>query len=202
MSLCVRALTPSFCFGQSNLGLIVAVAVIVASGLVFGWQKVVFFYGVPYLVVNAYLVLITYLQHTATYIPHYRAEEFTWLRGALSTVDRTFGWPIDGVLHRITDTHVVHHLFHTMPFYHAEVRTGAGHPGVVRVGILCLQGCEQRGCACALCCLMQEATKAVRPLLGAYYLRDDTPVFQALWHSWTQCKFVDDCGAYLHFKAK
>jgi fatty acid desaturase len=72
-----------------------------------------------------------YLQHTATYIPHYRAAEFSWLRGALSTVDRTFGWPIDQILHHITDTHVVHHLFHTMPFYHAQVRSG-GLAGVCR----------------------------------------------------------------------
>jgi len=151
----------------SNVGMILAGAVIAASVMQFGWQKVVFYYGVPYLVVNSYLVLITYLQHTATYIPHYRAAEFSWLRGALSTVDRTFGWPIDQILHHITDTHVVHHLFHTMPFYHA-----------------------------------QEATEAVKPLLGAYYLRDDTPVPAALWHSWTHCKFVDSTGDILHFKAK
>lgn len=48
----------------------------------------------------------------------------------------------------------------------------------------------------------QEATEAVKPLLGAYYLRDDTPVPSALWHSWTHCKFVDSTGDILHFKAK
>jgi hypothetical protein len=49
---------------------------------------------------------------------------------------------------------------------------------------------------------VQEATEAVKPLLGAYYLRDDTPVPAALWHSWTHCKFVDSTGDILHFKAK
>lgn len=48
-------------------------------------------------------------------------DEFDWLRGALSTVDRSFGVVLNHVFHRITDTHVAHHLFHTMPFYHAAV---------------------------------------------------------------------------------
>lgn len=43
----------------SNVGMLLAGAVIAASVLQFGWQKVVFYYGVPYLVVNSYLVLIT-----------------------------------------------------------------------------------------------------------------------------------------------
>jgi omega-6 fatty acid desaturase (delta-12 desaturase) len=51
-------------------------------------------------------------------------EEFTPLRGALATVDRSYGI-LDHVLHHITDTHVMHHLFHTMPFYHAREATAA-----------------------------------------------------------------------------
>ena len=34
-------------------------------------------------------------QHNDTYIPHYHAGEFTWLRGALSSVDRSYG-PVIG----------------------------------------------------------------------------------------------------------
>ncbi|DAZ92563.1 TPA: hypothetical protein N0F65_012793 [Lagenidium giganteum] len=81
------------------------------------------FYFVPYLIVNAFLVLITYLQHTDTYIPHFREGEWNWLRGALCTVDRSFGSYLDGVLHHIVDTHVCHHIFSKMPFYHAQEAT-------------------------------------------------------------------------------
>jgi omega-6 fatty acid desaturase (delta-12 desaturase) len=88
----------------------------------FGVQAVATYYFIPYLVVNMNLVLITYLQHTDEYVPHYRPTngvEFPWLRGALATVDRSYGWLLDIVFHHISDTHVVHHLFHEMPFYNA-----------------------------------------------------------------------------------
>lgn len=85
---------------------------------------VVYIYGIPYLIVNFWLVLITYLQHTDLNLPHYTEGEWDWLRGALATVDRDYGL-INLVLHHITDTHVVHHMFSTMPHYHAEEATRA-----------------------------------------------------------------------------
>ncbi len=107
----------------SNIGFFGAVAAIAASCWVWGAQAVAAYYFVPYLVVNLYLVLITFLQHTDEKIAHYRGAEFTWLRGALSTVDRSYGWLIDEVIHHIADTHVVHHLFHEVPFYNAVEAT-------------------------------------------------------------------------------
>jgi len=151
----------------SDAGLLVAIGVIVYCGIRHSWTAVLFHYFIPYLVVNSYLVLITFLQHTATYIPHYRQAEFTWLRGALSTVDRSFGAPINSIIHHIADTHVAHHLFHTMPFYHAE-----------------------------------EATEAIKDVLGPYYLKDDTPILDSVLHSWAHCRFVDDMGSYLMFRSK
>lgn len=117
-------------------------------------MHVVYVYGVPYLIVNFWLVLITYLQHTDLQLPHYTDGEWDWLRGALATVDRDFGF-LNHVFHRITDTHVVHHLFSYLPHYHAD-----------------------------------EATKAVKQLLGEYYLYDDTPVFKALWNSFRDCNVL------------
>nr|AGG38093.1 omega-6 fatty acid desaturase 2 endoplasmic reticulum isozyme 2d [Musa AB Group] len=38
-------------------------------------------YGVPLLIVNGWLVLITYLQHTHPALPHYDSSEWDWLRG-------------------------------------------------------------------------------------------------------------------------
>lgn len=111
----------------------------------------VYVYFIPYLIVNFWLVLITYLQHTDLNLPHYTDGEWDWLRGALATIDRDYGF-INIVLHHITDTHVVHHLFHTMPHYHA-----------------------------------QEATEAVKGLLGDYYRYDSTPIAVALWNSFRDC---------------
>lgn len=95
----------------------------VAKGL--GW--VVCVYGGPLLVVNAFLVLITFLQHTHPSLPHYDSSEWDWLRGALATVDRDYGI-LNKVFHNITDTHVAHHLFSTMPHYHAMEATKAIKP--------------------------------------------------------------------------
>ena len=105
---------------QSPLIVVSVIGMLVAAGVlgwlvsVYGAAAVAAYYGVPYLIVNAHLTLITYLQHTDTYVPHYREPEFTWLRGALSTVDRSYGAWLDDAFHHIADSHVVHHLFHTV----------------------------------------------------------------------------------------
>lgn len=88
----------------------------------YGFLLILKLYLVPYMIVNLYLVLITYLHHTDTFIPHFREGEWTWLRGSLCTVDRSFGKWLDGVLHHIVDTHVCHHIFSKMPHYHCKVR--------------------------------------------------------------------------------
>ncbi|WVZ81271.1 hypothetical protein U9M48_028664 [Paspalum notatum var. saurae] len=85
-------------------------------------------YGVPLLVVNAWLVLVTYLQHTDPAVPRYGGREWDWLRGALATVDRDYGAVLNSAFHNITDTHVVHHLFPSMPHYHAAEATRAIRP--------------------------------------------------------------------------
>lgn len=90
-----------------------------------GW--VISVYGVPLLIVNGWLVLITYLQHTHPALPHYDSSEWDWLRGALATVDRDYGI-LNKVFHNITDTHIAHHLFSTMPHYHAMEATKAIKP--------------------------------------------------------------------------
>jgi omega-6 fatty acid desaturase (delta-12 desaturase) len=81
-------------------------------------------YVVPYFFVNAWLVMITMLQHTHPALPHYNDEEWEWLRGALATVDRSYGF-LDHFFHHIADTHVAHHLFSSMPHYHAQVNASA-----------------------------------------------------------------------------
>uniref|UniRef100_A0A0E0LJP8 Fatty acid desaturase N-terminal domain-containing protein n=1 Tax=Oryza punctata TaxID=4537 RepID=A0A0E0LJP8_ORYPU len=52
---------------------------------------------------------------------HYDQEriqsEWEWLRDSLATVDRDYG-VLNHVLHNVTDTDVLHHLFPSMPHYH------------------------------------------------------------------------------------
>ncbi|KAK9824841.1 hypothetical protein WJX81_005778 [Elliptochloris bilobata] len=93
----------------------------------FGWAWLLKVYVVPYLIVNAWLVTITLLQHTHPALPHFAAGEWDWLRGALSTVDRSYGF-LDHMFHHIADTHVAHHLFSGMPHYHAREATAVLKP--------------------------------------------------------------------------
>lgn len=103
----------------SNVFILIALVCIGYAISVFGFANVFFWYGVPYLHTNGWLVYITYLQHSDERIPHYNNDEFTFVRGALAAVDRDFGSWLNPWLHHIHDSHVVHHLFSTMPFFHA-----------------------------------------------------------------------------------
>eukprot|EP00887_Chlorella_sp_A99_P008064 scaffold12.g8064.t1 len=63
------------------------------------------------------------LRQTPPDLPHYRGEEWDWLRGALATVDRSYGRLLNTLHHHIQDTHVAHHLFSTVPHYNAHEAT-------------------------------------------------------------------------------
>ena len=77
--------------------------------------------------VNHWLVLITFLQHTDPLLPHYRAPEFTFPRGALATLDRNLlgdcgkimGWIGAHATNGISETHVLHHVSSKIPHYNA-----------------------------------------------------------------------------------
>lgn len=56
-------------------------------------------------------VAITYLHHTHPEVHHFDADSWTFVKGALATVDRDFGFVGRHLFHGIIDTHVVHHLF-------------------------------------------------------------------------------------------
>lgn len=108
----------------STLGVIGMLALLTKLSLDHGFLTVFLWYGAPYMWTNAWLVLYTWLQHTDPSIPQYGAEEWTWVKGALSTIDRDYGI-FDFFHHKIGSTHVAHHLFHEMPFYKADVATAA-----------------------------------------------------------------------------
>ncbi len=108
----------------SDIGILAALGLLLFCSWKFTFLVVFKYYFIPYLFVNMWLVLITYLQHSDPAIPHYTPKEFNFVRGALCTVDRDYG--IYNILqHRIGQTHVVHHLFSQMPFYHSLEATEA-----------------------------------------------------------------------------
>ncbi|KAI1643968.1 fatty acid desaturase-domain-containing protein [Daldinia loculata] len=141
----------------SDLGLALVAAGLYYSSLALGWQTVFLLYGVPYLWVNHWLVAITYLHHTHKDVPHYDGERWTFVAGALATVDRDFGFIGRHIFHGIIDTHVVHHLFSRIPFYYAE-----------------------------------EATEAIKPLLGDLYHSDEHSFMGSLWETSRTCQYVEN----------
>ncbi|KAJ2286188.1 hypothetical protein IWW55_007045, partial [Coemansia sp. RSA 2706] len=107
----------------SDVGLALTAGVLAYASYVWSAAAVLRMYGVPYLMVNFWLVTITYLQHSSPQVPHYADDSWNFVRGALCTVDRSYGRVLDVCLHHINDTHVAHHLFSQMPHYHAEEAT-------------------------------------------------------------------------------
>jgi omega-6 fatty acid desaturase (delta-12 desaturase) len=104
---------------RSNLGLLVVLTVLVALAAQFGVVRVLAVYGLPYVVVNAWLVIYTWLQHTDVAIPHFSSAEWHWAKGALQTVDRPYGPLINLLHHGIGSTHVCHHINSRIPHYNA-----------------------------------------------------------------------------------
>ncbi|KAI5120757.1 hypothetical protein M0805_004721 [Coniferiporia weirii] len=132
-------------------------------------------YFAPYLWVNHWLVLITFLQHTDPLLPHYRPPEFTFPRGALATLDRNLlgdlgpigAWLGAVATHGISETHVLHHVSSKIPHYNAWEATYALRERLARAGIK-LQG---------------------RP--GGW---------SEVYRVYRQCKFVEDEGNIIFYK--
>jgi omega-6 fatty acid desaturase (delta-12 desaturase) len=108
----------------STLGVVLAIVCLYVLGQSFGHTKISMLYWPAYLWVNCWLVLYTWLQHTDKDIPHFGEDEWTWVRGALCTIDRPYG-VFDWMHHHIGSTHVCHHLFSSIPCYHAQEATAA-----------------------------------------------------------------------------
>lgn len=159
----------------SDIGIVLWVIAVGASINHFGLLNTWRYYLAPYLWVNHWLVLITFLQHTDPLLPHYRAAEFTFPRGALSTMDRNLlgdlgsfmGWIGATTTHGISETHVLHHVNSKIPHYHAWEAAAALRKRLEQAGIK-LQG---------------------RP--GGW---------AEMYRSFRECKFVEDEGDIVFFK--
>ncbi|KAB8316226.1 fatty acid desaturase [Tolypothrix campylonemoides VB511288] len=91
-----------------------------------GWMWLLKYYVGPYLVFVIWLDLVTFLHHTEPDIPWYRGEDWTFLKGAISSIDRDYGF-INHIHHDI-GTHVAHHIFLNIPHYNLLKATEAIKP--------------------------------------------------------------------------
>jgi len=108
----------------SDIGIGVAATALIWYGWSNGFPSLFKHYVVPYLLCNHWIVMLTYLHHSDPTLPHYRAGEWTLLRGALATVDRPLlGWIGRTFFHNVSHDHIGHHLFSTIPFYNQPAVT-------------------------------------------------------------------------------
>lgn len=115
---------------QSDIGIAAVIGGLVAWTACHGIGEVMALYGGPYLVINAWLVLYTWLQHTDTDVPHFTDDDHNFVKGALHTIDRPYDkldpfGAIDFLHHKIGSTHVAHHYDSTIPHYKAQTATEA-----------------------------------------------------------------------------
>ena len=159
----------------SVVGVLIWLACIGVAISNFGFLTVFKTYLVPYLWVNHWLVLITFLQHTDPILPHYRAAEFTFPRGALATLDRNLlgdlgsamAWLGSHATNGISETHVLHHVCSKIPHYHAW-----------------------------------EASAALKKKLASYNLpmEGNPGSWREVYRVYKECKFVEDEGDVVFFK--
>jgi len=148
----------------SDIGVAIMGAGLLAYSAWKGIPTMMAMYGLPLIVVNAWLVIYTWLQHTDVDVPHFSAAEHNYVKGALHTIDRPYNkldpWGlIDFLHHQIGTTHVAHHFASTIPHYKA-----------------------------------QAATDAIQKSYPDLYLYDPTPIPQALWRVCKGCTAVEKRG--------
>lgn len=149
---------------QSDIGIAATLVGVVTWAVCNGLPQVMALYGGPLIVINAWLVIYTWLQHTDTDVPHFSSDSHTFVKGALHTIDRPYNkldpWgAIDFLHHQIGTTHVAHHFDSSIPHYKA-----------------------------------QAATDAIKANFPDFYLYDPTPIPQALWRVAKGCAAVEQRG--------
>lgn len=109
----------------SDVGVLLQATVLYTWYKNFGAFNVLVNWALPYVLVNHWLVFITFLQHSDPRMPHYTAEQWNFARGAAATMDREFGFVGQYLFHDIIETHVLHHYVSRIPFYNAREASAA-----------------------------------------------------------------------------
>lgn len=149
---------------KSDIGVAAVAASAIAWAACKGIPQVMALYGGPLIVVNAWLVLYTWLQHTDVDVPHFSDDDHTFVKGALHTIDRPYDkldpfGAIDFLHHKIGTTHVAHHFDSAIPHYNA-----------------------------------QKATDSIKEAYPDLYFHDPTPIPQAIWRICKGCTSVEKRG--------
>lgn len=124
---CLRPLLPPQ-VETTNKFLLGMIGILALCTVKLGLPMMFCLYAVPYWVGVVWLDVVTYLHHHGSHdveekMPWYRGEEWSYLRGGLTTIDRDYG--IFNKIHHDIGTHVVHHLFPQIPHYNLEAATEA-----------------------------------------------------------------------------
>lgn len=112
----------------------IAAALVVLAGQEFGWTAVGLYYLAPLLVFMSWLVLTTFLHHQDPDAPWFAYSNWTYVKGNLSSIDRSYGPVVDNLIHNI-GTHQIHHLFPKIPHYkllEATAHFRPAYPQLVR----------------------------------------------------------------------
>ena len=149
---------------KSDIGIAAVLGIVAAWTACNGVGQMMALYGGPLIVVNAWLVAYTWLQHTDVDVPHFGEDDHNFVKGALHTIDRPYDkldpWgAIDFLHHKIGTTHVAHHFDSSIPHYKA-----------------------------------QAATDAIKEKFPELYLYDPTPIPEALWRVCKGCTAVEKRG--------
>jgi len=107
----------------SDVGIISMLGLLWYLQRLLGSKTLFYTYWLPYLWTNHWIIAITYLHHTHPDVPRFENSSWSFAKGALSTVDRQFGMIGEHMFFNIIETHVVHHLFPHIPFWHAKEAT-------------------------------------------------------------------------------
>ncbi|KAJ3925446.1 MAG: delta-12 fatty acid desaturase [Lentinula lateritia] len=108
----------------SDIGLTIMVCILYQWTNKVGFGQFLRLYFAPYLLTNHWIVMLTYLQHTDPTVPYYRRSQWTFVRGALASVDRPLlGWVGRVFFHNVSHNHISHHLFSSVPFYNQPIAT-------------------------------------------------------------------------------
>ena len=107
----------------SDLGVLSTLSLLFYLSTIYGFPIILALYGGPYLIINSWLVLYTWLQHTEVDVPHFDNNNHHFIKGAFHTIDRPYPKIIYFFHHNIGSTHVIHHIDSTIPHYHAKYAT-------------------------------------------------------------------------------
>eukprot|EP01084_Bolivina_argentea_P102610 183819_1 len=103
---------------KCSINLIILIVWIIALFCKFNWFNIFIYYLIPLLMHQAYTGMVTFLQHTHPTSIYYSTAGWNFIDSQLQTIDRSFGFILDHLMHYL-NYHTAHHLFFCqIPHYH------------------------------------------------------------------------------------